>query len=82
MKITINTDVLHEENLSLGDFLALLIGYYDLDYKDNFYRMIETKLAAPNVFHKYSLILPDNTKDLVARLLKNIQTTSRTNKTE
>ena len=33
-------------------------------------------------FHEDSLILSDNTKDLVARLLKNIQTTSRTNKTE
>lgn len=82
MKITINTDVLHEENLSLGDFLALLIGYYDLDYKDNFYRMIENELAAPNVFHEDSLILSDNIKNLVARLLKNMQTTSRTNKTE
>lgn len=69
MKITINTDVLHEENLSLGDFLALLIGFYDLDYKDSFYRMIETELAAPNVFHEDSLILSDNTKNLVARLL-------------
>ena len=82
MKITINTDVLHEENLSLVDFLALLIGYYDLDYKDSFYRMIENELAAPNVFHEDSLILSDNTKDLVARLPKNIQTTSRTNKAE
>ena len=60
----------------------MLIGYYDLDYKDSFYRMIETELAAPNVFHEDSLILSDNTKDLVARLLKNIQTTSRTNKAE
>ena len=33
-------------------------------------------------FHEDSLILSDNTKDLVARLLKNIQTTSRTNKAE
>ena len=82
MKITINTDVLYEENLSLGDFLALLIGYYDLDYKDSFYRMIETELAAPNVFHGDSLILSDNTKDLVARLLKNMKTTSRTTRTE
>ena len=61
MKITINTDVLHKENLSLGDFLTLLIGYYDIDYKDCFYRMIETELAAPNVFHEDSLILSDNT---------------------
>ena len=57
MKITINTDVLHEENLSLGDFLALLIGDNDIDYEDSFYRMIETELAAPNVFHEESLIL-------------------------
>ena len=56
MKITINTDVIHKENLSLGDFLTLLIGYYDIDYKDSFYRMIETGLAAPNVFHEGSLI--------------------------
>ena len=69
MKITINTDVLHEENLSLGDFLTLLIGYYDIDYKDCLYKMIEFELAAPNVFHEDSLILSDNTKNLVARLL-------------
>lgn len=61
MKITINTDVLHEENLSLGDFLTLLIGYYDIDYKNCLYKMIETGLAAPNVFHEDSLILSDNT---------------------
>ena len=82
MKITINTDVLHEENLSLGDFLTLLIGYYDIDYKDCLYKMIEFELAAQNVFHEDSLILSDNTKNLVARLLKNMQTTSRTNRTE
>ena len=69
MKIIINTDVLHEENLSLGDFLALLIGYYDIAYKDCFYRMIKSELAAPNILHEDSLILSDNTKNLVARLL-------------
>lgn len=61
MKITINTDVLHKENLSLGDFFALLIGDNDIDYENSFYRMIETELAAPNVFHEGSLILSDNT---------------------
>lgn len=82
MKITIDTDVLHEENLSLGDFLALLIGYYDLDYKDSFYKMIESNFAAPNIFYENSLLLSDNTKNLVARLLKNMQTTSRITRTE
>lgn len=41
----------------------MLIGDNDIDYKDSFYRMIETELAAPNVFHGVSLILSDNCKD-------------------
>lgn len=51
-----------------------------LDYK--LHKMIEFELATQNVFHEDSLILSDNTKNLVARLLKNMQTTSRTNWTE
>ena len=37
MKITIDTDVLHKENFSFGDFLVLLIGYYDISYQKKLY---------------------------------------------
>ena len=38
MKITIDTDVLHKENFSFGDFLVLLIGYYDISYQKKLIR--------------------------------------------
>ena len=40
MKITIDTDVLHKENFSFGDFLVLLIGYYDISYQKKLYQRI------------------------------------------
>lgn len=69
MKITIDTDVLHKENLSFGDFLVLLIGHYDISYEETLQKLIRDGTVQPNVFNKNEMILSDNTKDLIARIL-------------
>ena len=69
MKITINTDVLKREHLSFGDFLVLLIGYYDLSYKEIQEKLIRDGTVQPNVFNKDAMVLSNNTKDLVAKIL-------------
>ena len=69
MKITINTDVLKREHLSFGDFLVLLIGYYDLSYKEIQEKLIRDGTVQPNVFNKGEIVLSNNTKDLVAKIL-------------
>ena len=68
MKITINTDVLQKEHLSFGDFLVLLMCYYDLSYKEIQEKLIRDDTVQPNVFNKDSMVLSNNTKDLVTRV--------------
>ena len=46
MNITINTDVLQDYHLSLGDFLVLLMGYYDVDYKQCCDKLVGTGIAS------------------------------------
>lgn len=69
MTITINTEVLQKEHLSLGDFLVLLMGYYDLSYREILDKLIRDGTVQPNVFNKDSMVLSNNTKDQVARVL-------------
>ena len=69
MKITINTEVLKERHLSFGDFLVLLMGYYDLSYKETLQKLIRDGTVQPDVFNKDEMVLSDNTKNLVAKIL-------------
>lgn len=69
MKITINTEVLKKYNLSLGEFLTLLLGHYDVDVGTMQESLIKKRLVDPNLFKEYSVVLSDNTKNLVARIL-------------
>lgn len=69
MKITINTEVLQKQHLSFGNFLVLLIGYYDLSYKEIQEKLIRDGTVEPNVFNKGEIVLSNNTKDLVAKIL-------------
>lgn len=69
MKITINTDVLEKEHLTLGDFLVLLMGYYEIDYRETLNKLIRDGTVQPNVFNKEEMVLSNNTKDLIARIL-------------
>ena len=69
MKITIDTDVLREERLSLGEFLVLLMGYHDIDYRDSLEGLIGKDIVQPNLFNRMDVVLSDNTKDKVAMIL-------------
>lgn len=69
MKITINTEVLQRENLTLGDFLVLLIGYYDIDYKECLDSLVNKGVVQPNLFNRMDIVLSDNTRDRVAYIL-------------
>lgn len=69
MKITINTQILKRHNLSLGEFLLLLIGYYDIDLQATHSSILEKVLAEPNVMKEMGIVLSNNSKDLVAQIL-------------
>ena len=69
MKLTINTDVLQREHLSLGEFLVLLLGYYNLKYKECYNTLIRDGTIQANLFDKNEIILSDNTKNLIAKIL-------------
>lgn len=69
MKFTINTDILKRHSLSLGEFLVMLIGYFDLDFRDCKDSIIRKLLVNANLFKDTSIVLSNNSKDLVARIL-------------
>lgn len=69
MKITIDTEILQRNNLTLGEFLVMLFGYCDVKYKENFDKLIEKSIISKNVFDKDSMVLSNNTRDLIAKVL-------------
>ena len=50
MKITIDTEVLKREHLTMGEFLVMLIGYYDVKYKDVLDKLIDKGIVNRSVF--------------------------------
>ena len=69
MRITIDTEVLQKEHLSLGDFLVLLMGYKDIDYKESLDSLINKGVIQPNLFNRMSVVLSDNTREYVSKIL-------------
>lgn len=69
MKITIDTNVLSKYSVSLGEFLALLFPFTSTKYSCSSADAILHKLADEDQTSKGNLILSDNTKNLVARIL-------------
>lgn len=69
MKLTINTDVLSKENLTLGEFLLLLMNHYGEDYSTCFDKLVKAGLIEPNLFKAMSAVLSNNTKNLIAKIL-------------
>jgi len=69
MKITINTEVLQRHNLTFGEFLVMLMGYYDIKYKESLDDLVRDKVIQLNVFNKDELVLSNNTRDLVTKIL-------------
>lgn len=69
MKITINTNILKRYHLSLGEFLVMLLGYYDIEISNCHNSIIKKFLAEKNLFKEYGIILSNNSKDLIAKIL-------------
>lgn len=69
MKLTINTDVLKKYNLSLGQFLILLLAYKEESYLKCYSELRDKGLIEPNLFEEMCPIVSNNTKDLVAKIL-------------
>lgn len=69
MNITINTKILQKHDLSLGEFLLMLIGYFEIDLDECHSTIIRKALAEKNVMKNMGIILSNNNKDLVAQIL-------------
>ena len=69
MKITVDLDVLQQEHIPIGYFLVLLMGYYGADYKESLGRLLDEGIVQQDLFSKDCIILSDNTKNLVAKIL-------------
>jgi hypothetical protein len=69
MKLTINTDVLSKENITLGEFLVMLMGYYKVNYKECFDKLVDTGIIQPNLFKELDIVLSEKSKSLIQRLL-------------
>lgn len=69
MNITINTKILQKHHISLGEFLLMLLGYFDIDLEDCHNSLIRKLLAENNVMKNMGIVLSNNNKDLVAQIL-------------
>ena len=69
MKITIDTDILNKENISLGEFLVLLMAFYGINYKEINEEVVSKGLISNNLFKDGSNILSNNTRNFVSRLI-------------
>lgn len=69
MKLSIDTKVLSKYDLTLGEFLILLFPYLQINHALPYWNLITKKLADADLTGKSDLVLSDNTKDLIARIL-------------
>lgn len=69
MRLTIDSKVLEKHDLSLGEMLVLLIGYYGTDYEYYWDKLVQRGLAEPNLFKQCSIVLSDNSKNLVSEII-------------
>ena len=69
MKITIDTDVLQKEHLTLQQFLVLLIAHKNIDYKKMIDSLIKSGIAQKDVFDPYRIVLSDNVRNDITRIL-------------
>lgn len=69
MRITIDTDIISKNNLSLGEYLVLLLGYNNCNFDECFGSLVDKKLADIDKFTMGNIVLSGNSKDLVTRLL-------------
>lgn len=69
MNITINSDILSRYNLTVGQFLILLMGYQSESYGSCYTELKKKQLVEPNLFESCSVVLSDKTKNFVANII-------------
>ena len=69
MRITIDTDILSRNNMSLGEFLVLLLGYNNCNFDECFGSLVDKKLADIDKYTMGNIVLSGNSKDLIVRIL-------------
>lgn len=69
MRITLDTDVLRKYDLSLGQFLVLLISYYGLDCSKTHDELISKGYAERDLFRGFPPVLSDNIKNMIAKII-------------
>lgn len=69
MKFSIDTAILSKYSLCLREFLALLFPYLGIRYEEAYKNAINKDLAEPDLTSYGELVLSDNTKNLIAKIL-------------
>lgn len=69
MKLTINTKVLYKHGLSLGEFLLLLLAFFHEKVRNTMDSLIEKDIAGQDNTDDYNLILSNEVRNLVVRIL-------------
>lgn len=69
MRITIDTDILSKNNLSLGEYLVLLLGYNNCNFEECFGNLVDKHFADIDKKEMGSIVLSGNVKNLITRLL-------------
>lgn len=69
MRITIDTDILHKNGLSLGEYLVLLLGYFQINFNNYIDKLIHRKIASADLFALDDIILSDNAKSLITKII-------------
>lgn len=69
MRITIDTDILSRHNISLGEFLVLLLGYNNCNFDECFDSLINKKLADIDKYTMGNIVLSGNSKELITRMI-------------
>ena len=69
MKFTIDTEALSKNHITLGEFLCLLLGYYDYNFMETSQKLADKDIALPNLYKKGSLVLSSKSKKLINKIL-------------
>lgn len=69
MNITIDTEVLQSKDISLGEFLVLLMSFNDISYTKCLSSLVNKGIVQSDVFNPLSAVLSNKTKDLISFLL-------------
>lgn len=69
MRIEIDSKILGKYGFTLNSFLTMLTGYYEIDLNKEMENLIASGVARKNLFGGSTIILCNEDKDIIARIL-------------